>query len=230
MRNITFMEQKTENNHKGSIAGKMDLAETSGDNKEQRIKVEAISTGQTTGAIIVSSGLLCKRHWQPGSLWTPRGWGIAVHPQKDLPLYYPGTRVTFHQHHTLLKPHSSNYSTGTYPSNPSSMTAPHASASQAPELLLPQASQHPRSWSCCCSKSIYVPDPGSVLAPQVPAHLPLVPLLPWRHEENPFSHDISIGQLPYEVDPYSSNPCSRANCIHTHTGSHVCMQWNIIQP
>lgn len=47
MRNITFMEQKTENNHKESITGMMDMAETSGDSKERRIKVGAISIGHT---------------------------------------------------------------------------------------------------------------------------------------------------------------------------------------
>lgn len=60
-------------------------------------------------------------------------------------------------------------------------TCPHASASQAPEPPLFCASQHLRSWSCCCGKSIRALDSGSMAATQVPVCQPRVPPLPQRH-------------------------------------------------
>lgn len=168
----------------------MNLAEISGDRKKQR-KVGAIIISLANSAIMVPNVLLCKRHWQPLLLKNSTTPMTALEPTR--------TRATPHQHHAFLKHHSCSYSTCAHSLDPSSMVAPHAT--QAPELILLRASQHPKPQGYCCPKIMHVSDPGSVPAPLVPIHQTPVPPMPQKHKRDPLCHDIPMGKINIQSGP-----------------------------
>lgn len=156
------MEQKTENNCTERITGEVGLAETSGDSYKQKWKERAISISHTTGAIIVPSGLLCKRQWHllllktstalMTALDSQRGRCCYVPPQKELPLYHSRTRVAHHQPHSYLIPQTCSCSMSTRTLDPTYTAGPHVHM----HLHLRHQSHH-------CSVLASTSDPGAAV-------------------------------------------------------------------